>query len=181
MTLDRGFTAFRLLTAALVAIGFAIGGATLGAAPARADNMPWYMPQSWMYPKATGPKFRYLPGYYGYKKSLGIYGRTYGGFSNGCYGACGARIPGMVRSGYNVVLYRPNYVIYDQGAYQLVPRSDYIVEQPSAYVAQTAAPVQPAIRHVPTKAAKPWTIIKAEPNFIVQNGVRVIRPAPLPN
>jgi len=181
MTLDRGFAAFRLLAAAFLAIGFALGGALLGAAPAQAQDTPWFMPQPWMYPKASGPQFHYLPGYYGYKKSLGIYGHAYGSFSNNCYGKCGLRYPGRVSTGYNVVLYQPNYVVYDPRAYQITPRSDYIGEQPAAYVARSAAPVQPAIRHVPTKAAKPWTIMKAEPRFTVENGVRIIRPAATPN
>src|SRR5262245_33991457 len=115
----RQITASRLLAAALLTIGCALMLAPMPAT-AQEQQTPWYLPQPWVRPPATGPQVRALPGYYGHNLRY----RSYGSFSTGCYGDCGY-IRGTIATGNGVVLYRPTVVAYDQSAYELVPRGYY--------------------------------------------------------
>ena len=171
--------AFRPLAALTVALGFAFG-AVFTAAPANAQNyvdqapqaaeqIPWYMPQPWVYPPQTGPKIRKLPGYYGHNYR----NRSYGGFSNYCYGDCGYRAPGTISSGGGVILRRPTVVSYDENDYVIVPRTLYEAPQPATNL-RRAAPVTPAV--VPTNQLRGY---KPKPKVTMQNGVRVIQLTPL--
>jgi len=137
-------------------------------APAKAQDTPWYMPQPWMYPKATGPAFTPLRGYYGHN----LRHRSYGSFSTGCYGNCGI-VRGTVMTGSSVIISRPIMVIYDPRAYQIVQRSNYqqgYARQQVSYTQQQTYVAQAAKQA--SKKQKPL------PQFSVQNGVRIIRPAP---
>jgi hypothetical protein len=164
--------AARLLAAGFLALGLGIGGTLLTAAPASAQETPWYMPQPWVHPPQTGPKIRKLPGYYGHTYR----NRSYGSFSNYCYGECGYWAPGTVHSSGGVVLYQPVVAAFDPRAYQIVPRSAYVVQQgyaaPSAQ-SQFRRPAAMPARYAVRSAQKPL------PKFSVQNGVRIIRPAPV--
>lgn len=181
----------RLLSAALLAVGVAL---LIGAAPAKAQyagpataqdagETPWFMPQAWMTPKATGPKFKFLPGYYGHNKSRGYYGNAYGSFSTGCYGNCG-RLPGMVRSGYGVILQSPVVAIYDPRFYAFVERGYATPEQAAAITkGWPTNPAQPLLARarVATKGPHPNMVhINMKPKLQIQNGVRVIRPSVQP-
>jgi hypothetical protein len=157
------------MLAAAAALVFA-GSLLTSAAPAKAQDTPWYMPQPWMYPQATGPAFKALPGYYGHN----LRHHSYGSFSTGCYGDCGI-VRGTVMTGSGVVLSRPVMVIYDPRAYQVVPRATYqqtYAPQRAGYVSQ-----QPSYAAQPARTA--GTQQKPLPQFSVQNGVRIIRPAPV--
>lgn len=179
----------RLLSAALLAVGVAL---LIGAAPAKAQyagpataqdagETPWFMPQAWMTPKATGPKFKFLPGYYGHNKSRGYYGNAYGSFSTGCYGNCG-RLPGMVRSGYGVILQSPVVAIYDPRFYAFVQRG-YATPQQAAAATKTwpTNPAQPLVVRASVATKSPHMVhINMKPKFQLENGVRIIRPAVQP-
>jgi hypothetical protein len=145
-----------------------------GAAPAAAQDAqetPWYMPQPWMHPQATGPSVRFPPGYYG--NSYGYNARPYGSFGTGCYGNC-RMVRGTVATSSGVVLFRPTVVAFDQRGYQIVPRS-YL--QPRYVVVRASAPRQfAAPKPMAVAARKP---AKPLPQFSVQNGVRIIRPLPM--
>jgi hypothetical protein len=173
--------ALRPLAAAFVALGFMLA---LGAAPASAqyatqydtqsgvedtaEDIPWYMPQPWVYPPPTGPKIRKLPGEYGHTYR----NRSYGSFSNYCYGDCGYRAPGTISTGGGVILRRPTVVSYYDDDYMIVPRTLYEAPQP---VVQRKAPVTAAV--VPTNKQRGY---KPKPTVTMQNGVSVIRLTPLP-
>ena len=77
--------ALRPLAAAVVALGLVLAFNTAPASAQDAQQIPWYMPQPWVYPPQTGPKIRKLPGYYGHTYR----NRSYGGFSTHCYGDWG--------------------------------------------------------------------------------------------
>jgi len=169
--------ALRPLAAFTVTLGL-VFGAVFTAAPASAQNyieqasqvaeqIPWYMPQPWIYPPQTGPKIRKLPGYYGHTYR----NKSYGGFSNYCYGSCGYRAPGTISTGGGVILKRPTVVSYDENDYVFVPRTLYEAPQP---VVQRKAIVTPAI--VPTNQQRGY---KPKPTITMQNGVRVIQLTPL--
>lgn len=172
--------AFRLLAAALVALGFTIGGAALTAAPASAQEVPWYMPQAWVHPPHTGPRIRKLPGYYGHNLRY----RTYGNFSTSCYGFC-RNLPGTISTGYGVTFSQPVVAYFDPRYYGVAPLQDYQAQQP--YQAQQDYQAQPD--YVPQRAVAPVrpkvvSVRDAQranlkPKFATQNGVRIIRPAPL--
>jgi len=178
----------RLLSAALLATAVVLG-TLMSAAPAKAqyagpataqdagEPTPWFMPQAWMTPKATGPKFKFLPGYYGHNKSRGYYGNAYGSFSTGCYGNCG-RLPGMVRTGYGVILQSPVVAIYDPRFYSFVQRG-YATPQQAAAITKgwSTNPAQPAIRATTAPSKSPHLVhVNMNPKFQMQNGVRLIRP-----
>ena len=157
----------RPLAALFVALGFVL---TLDAAPASAqsaEQIPWYMPQPWVYPPQTGPKIRKLPGYYGHTYR----NRSYGSFSTYCYGDCGYRARGTISTGGGVILRRPTVVSYYDNDYMVVPRTLYEAPQP---VVQRKAPVSPAV--VPTNQLRGY---KPKPTVTMQNGVRVIQLTPL--
>ena len=159
--------ALRPLAALFVAFGFVL---TLDAAPASAqsaEQIPWYMPQPWVYPPQTGPKIRKLPGYYGHTYR----NRSYGGFSTYCYGDCGYRARGTISTGGGVILRRPTVVSYYDNDYMVVPRTLYEAPQP---VVQRKAPISPAV--VPTNQLRGY---KPKPTVTMQNGVSVIRLTPL--
>jgi hypothetical protein len=165
----RQIPASRLLAAALLAIGCAL---MLAPAPAIAqEQTPWYLPQPWVRPPATGPQVRPLLGYYG---STSYSQSPYGSFSSGCYGDCGY-LRGTIATGSGVVLYRPTVVAYDQSAYEIVPRGYYRTQTVYVPVVQRVV-VNPRVVHT----AKPMQKKKVLPQYTVQNGVRIIRPAPLP-
>jgi hypothetical protein len=162
--------ALRPLAAACVALGLTFG-AVFTAAPANAQDtqIPWYMPQPWVYPQQTGPKIRKLPGYYGHTYR----NRSYGGFSKYCYGDCGYRAPGTISTGGGVILQRPTVVTYDADDYMIVPRTLYEPPQP---IVQRKAVAMPAV-------VQPWSGqqrgYKPKPTVRMQNGVRVIQLTPL--
>src|SRR5690349_14083661 len=169
--------AVRLSIATIAALGFVAGGVFLGAAPVKAQDAdqetPWYMPQPWVHPPQTGPKIQLQPGYYGYNGG----GSSYGAFSTSCYGACGYRLPGTVSTGYGVTLSQPVVAYFDPRAYQLVPLAEY-PQQAAAAAPQRVAPAKPKVVSVlvPNRPAT-----EMQPKFSLQNGVRIIRPAPLAN
>lgn len=169
--------ALRPLAALFVALGFVLA---FNAAPASAQNyveqapqaaeqIPWYMPQPWVYPPQTGPKIRKLPGYYGHTYR----NRSYGSFANYCYGDCGYRARGTISTGGGVILKRPTVVMYYDNDYMVVPRTLYEPPQPAPSL-RRAAPVTPAV--VPTAQQRGY---KPKPTVTMQNGVRVIQLAPL--
>lgn len=163
------------LIAVLLALGLVAGGTLPGAAPAGAQETsepsPWYMPPAWVHPPRTGPYVRKLPGYYGHTYR----NRTYGGFSNYCYGVCRDRLPGTVTTGYGVTLSRPVVAIFDPRAYEIVPRALYEAPQ-AAESGGAGRPAQPAVVPVGV-ASKPAQ--EPLPKFSMQNGVRIIRPSPV--
>jgi hypothetical protein len=170
----------RPLAAALVAIGFALGFTATPASAQYAPTVPdagqatpqetpWYMPQPWVHPPQTGPKIRKLPGYYGHTYR----NRSYGGFSNYCYGDCGYRAPGTISTGGGVVLRRPTVATYDENDYMIVPRTLYEPPQP---VLERNAPITPTV--VPANQQRGY---KPKPTVTMQNGVRVIHLTPLPS
>lgn len=170
----------RPFAAALVAIGFALGFTATPASAQYAPTAPdaaaetpekpqWYMPQPWVHPPQTGPQIRKLPGYYGH-----VYrNRSYGGFSNYCYGDCGYRAPGTVSTGGGVILERPTVATYDEDEYMIVPRTLSAPPQP---VVERRAPITPTV--VPANQPRGY---KPEPTVTTQNGVRVIHLTPLTN
>jgi hypothetical protein len=168
-------SALRLCVAAVAALSFLAAGALLGAAPAQAQgaeqDIPWYMPQPWVHPPRTGPQVQVQPGYYGHNYS----GSSYASFSTGCYGNCGYRLPGTVSTGYGLTLWQPTVAYFDPRAYQLVPLVEYPQQAPSP---RRAALPKPAVVStlVPNRPAT-----EMQPKFSLQNGVRIIRPAPLAN
>jgi hypothetical protein len=169
--------ALRPLAALTVALGFvlAFGSAPAGAqsygggdpVPQAAAQIPWYMPQPWVYPPQTGPRIRKLPGYYGHTYR----NRSYGSFANYCYGDCGYRPRGTISTGGGVVLRRPTVVSYYDEDYVFVPRTLYEAPQP---IVERKAPVTAAV--VPTNKQRGY---KPKPTVTVQNGVRVIQLTPL--
>jgi hypothetical protein len=172
--------AFRLLGAVFLALGFTLGGALATAAPASAQEppqeTPWYMPQPWVHPPQTGPSIRKLPGYYGHNLRY----RTYGNFSTSCYGFC-SNLPGTIGTGYGVTFSRPVVAYFDPRYYAVVPQQGYQAQQPyqaqQIYVLQrNAAPARAKV--VPVRYAQ-WPSQKPLPKFSTQNGVRIIRPAPM--
>jgi hypothetical protein len=157
--------ALRPLAALFVALGFVLAFDT---APANAqEQTPWYMPPAWVHPPQTGPKIRKLPGYYGHTYR----NRSYGGFSNYCYGDCGYRARGTISTGGGVILRRPTVVSYYDDDYVVVPRTLY--EAPQAVV-QRKAPAKPAV--LSAHEARGY---KPKPTVKTQNGVRVIQLTPL--
>ena len=169
--------AFRLLAASVAALGaFILGSGPASAqyyspdvSPETPQETPWYMPQPWVHPPQTGPKIRKLPGYYGH-----TYGsRSYGGFGNGCYGDC-RELPGTVSTGYGVTLSQPMVAIFDPRDYQLVPRAQQQTLAAPPEPASRPSPAQPLVVPVgiPTRRNEP------QHKFSMQNGVRIIRPAP---
>lgn len=146
------------------------GSLLISAAPAKAQDTPWYMPQPWMYPQATGPAFKPLPGYYGHN----LRHRSYGSFGTGCYGNCGY-VRGTVATGSGVILSRPIMAIYDPRSYQVVQRSNYQQGNARQQVSYASQPQS----HVATAAKQASKKQKPLPQFAVQNGVRIIRPAPI--
>ena len=169
--------ALRPLAAAFVALGFVLAFDTAPAsaqnyleAPQAAEQTPWYMPQSWVHPPQTGPKIRKLPGYYGHTYR----NRSYGGFSNYCYGDCGYRAPGTISTGGGVILKRPTVVMYDDNDYMIVPRTLY--ESPQPATSRRVGPITPNV-------VQPWSGqqrgYKPKPTVKMQNGVRVIQLTPL--
>ena len=166
---------FAALTLALgVALGIVFTAAPASAqyveqTPQAAEQIPWYMPQPWVYPAQTGPKIRKLPGYYGHTYR----NRSYGGFSNYCYGDCGYRSPGTISTGGGVILRRPAVVAFDPDDYMVVPRTLFEPPQPATYQ-QRAAPVTPTV--VPANQQRGY---KPKPTVRMQNGVRVIQLTPL--
>jgi hypothetical protein len=174
--------ALRPLAAAFVAFGFVLAFNTAPASaqyatsydtqPAAGDTaeeIPWYMPQPWVYPPQTGPKIRKLPGYYGHTYR----NRSYGGFSNYCYGDCGYRAPGTISTGGGVILRRPTVATFDENDYMIVPRTLYEPPQPAV---ERRAPIAPAV--VPASQQRGY---KPKPTVTMQNGVRVIHLTPLTN
>ena len=169
--------ALRPLAALFVALGFVFGTVVTAApasaqnyvdqAPQAAEQIPWYMPQPWVHPPQTGPKIRKLPGYYGHTYR----NKSYGGFSNYCYGDCGYRAPGTISTGGGVILKRPTVVSYDENDYVFVPRTLYEAPQP---VVQRKVVVTPAV--VPTNQQRGY---KPKPTVTMQNGVNVIQLTPL--
>ena len=165
--------------ALFVALGVTLG-VVFTAAPASAQNyvdqtpqaaeqIPWYMPQPWVHPPQTGPKIRKLPGYYGHTYR----NRSYGGFSNYCYGDCGYRAAGTISTGGGAILRRPTVVSYYENDYVVVPRTLFEPPQPATYQ-RRAAPITPAV--VPTNQLRGY---KPKPTVRMQNGVRVIQLTPL--
>jgi hypothetical protein len=175
VNMKREIAALRL-TAGLIA---ALGPVVFGGAPASAqdyvENVPqavhWYMPQSWVTPPQTGPKFRPLPGQYGHNYR----NRTYGSFSRNCFGDC-LDLPGMVRTGgYHVILRRPKVVIFDPREFRVAPRAKYLsrqAQQPAATL-RAAKPARSAVVSV-RAVSKPAK--RLQPSFTIQNGVRIFRP-----
>jgi len=170
----------RLVAGAFVALGLLLGGALLGAAPANAQESPWYMPPAWVHPAQTGPKIRKLPGYYGHNAMYRA--GTYGSYSNGCYGRCAPRLPGLITTGYGVVLQRPAVAIFDPNAYQLVA----VAQNPYYQSMYQAAPPEPATGDHAAKAIRPLVVpvgIDSRPGqepqakVSTQHGVRIVRPA----
>lgn len=168
--------AVRPLAAMFVALGFVVGAVSTAApasaqyadqTPPAAEQIPWYLPQPWVYPPQTGPEIRKLPGYYGHTYR----NRSYGGFSNYCYGDCGYRAPGTISTGGGVILRRPTVVSYYDDDYMIVPRTLYEAPQP---VVERKAPVAPAV--VPANQQRGY---KPKPTVTMQNGVRVIHLTPL--
>jgi hypothetical protein len=168
----RQISASRLLAAALLAIGCALMLAPAPATAQEEQQTPWYMPQAWVTPPQTGPKVRPLPGYYG---SIRYNHSTYGSFSTSCYGECGY-LRGTIVTGNGVVLRRPTAAIYDRSVYQLVPRGYY----PTRYVYVRTPMPRPVM--VAQRSAHPATPVhkKVLSQYTIQNGVRIIRPAPPP-
>jgi hypothetical protein len=160
----------RLLAALTVALGCALLFIPAPASAQDAEQIPWYMPQPWVYPPQTGPKIRKLPGYYGHTYR----NRSYGGFSNYCYGDCGYRAPGTISTGGGVILQRPTVAAFDPNDYVIVPRTQYLAEPPAAAETRRAAPVTPAV--VPTSQQRGY---KPKPTVTTQNGVSVIYLTPL--
>ena len=172
--------AFRLLGAVFLALGFTVGGALATAAPAsaqQAPEAPWYMPPAWVHPPRTGPSIRQLPGQYGHNLRY----RTYGNFSTSCYGFC-SDLPGTISTGYGVIFSQPVVAYFDPRYYAVVPQEDYYqAQQPyqaqQSYLPQrSAAPARAKV--VPMRYAQ-WPSQKPMPKFSTQNGVRIIRPAPM--
>ena len=168
--------ALRPLAALFVALGFAFALFTAAPAsaqsyddpaPQAAEQIPWYMPQPWVHPPQTGPKIRKLPGQYGHTYR----NRSYGSFSNYCYGDCGYRAPGTISTRGGVILRRPTMVSYYDNDYMIVPRTLYEAPQPAI---QRKAPVTAAV--VPTNQRRGY---KPKPTVNMQNGVNVIRLTPL--
>jgi hypothetical protein len=162
-------SASRLLAVALLSIGCAL---MLAPAPATAqEQTPWYLPQPWVSPPLTGPKIHNLYGTYGAAHTR----RDYGSFAVGCYGlACYS--PGTIVTGNGVVLYNPALAAYDQNGYEVVPRGYYRTRTVYVPVVQRSAMANPRFVH----ATKPAQKKKVLPQYTMQNGVRIIRPAPLP-
>ena len=169
--------ALRPLAALFVAFGFvlAFGSAPASAqsygdpTPQAAEQIPWYMPQPWVHPPQTGPKIRKLPYDYGYAYRNN---RSYGSFSNYCYGDCGYRAPGTISTGGGVILRRPSVVSYYDDDYMIVPRTLYEAPQP---VVERKRPVTASV-----VSATKQRGYKPNPTVRTQNGVRVIHLMPLP-
>ena len=184
---------FRLVGGSALALGLLLGGALLGAAPAHAQGStsylppasvqqsPWYLPPAWVRPPQTGPKVRKLAGYYGHNRMYSA--GSYGSYSNGCYGNC-PRLPGMITTGYGVVLQRPVVAIFDPNAYQVVPvmpdayyQSIYQASPPAPVNAERGVkPIQPLVVPV-SRDSRPGREPQAKVS--TRNGVRIIRPAPV--
>jgi hypothetical protein len=96
VNMKREITALRLIAGLIAALNpVVLGGAPAGAqeyVESAPREVLWYMPQSWVTPPQTGPKFRPLPGQYGHNYR----NRTYGSFSRNCFGDR-LDLPGMVR------------------------------------------------------------------------------------
>jgi hypothetical protein len=158
----------RPFAALFVALGFVLAFDATPASAQDGEQIPWYLPQPWVYPPQTGPKIRKLPGTYGYAYRNN---RSYGSFANYCYGDCGYRARGTISSSGGVVLRRPTVVSYYNDDYMIVPRTLY--EAPQAVV-ERRAPVTAAV--VPTNQQRGY---KPKPTVRMQNGVRVIQLTPL--
>lgn len=141
-------------------------------APAPAKT-PWYMPQAWMYPKNTAPVIQRRPGEYG---SAPRHGNAYGGFSRYCYGDCGI-LPGTIATGSGVILYRPAIVMFDQSAYQIVPRQPIAAPPPQAVQRPALRPTAEHVIRISTLQQQVQrSLPTGKPNFTMQNGVRIITP-----
>jgi hypothetical protein len=158
----------RLFAAAVLGFGYALGAA----APANAQEMqetPWYLPQAWVHPVSRGS---HQSAQYGYS-----FRKAYGSFSRACYGSCRI-VRGTIATGNGVVLYRPKQAVYDQRSaeIQLNRRLAQLQQVSGRRNVRQYAAAQPIVVAVdnPTATSKPLLQIS------VQNGVRVIRPAPQP-
>jgi hypothetical protein len=146
-----------------------LGAAFFAPAPAaaQAGDTPWYMPQPWMTPKSTAPRVASRPGYYGHAKH-NQYG--YGGFSNGCYGACGY-VRGTIVTGSGVVVFQPRVVIYDPRVFAVVPRNTFLVTQGGLVATGGGFIIRqnPAVQRQKAIAALPKDFLKRHPSL--QNGL----------
>jgi hypothetical protein len=149
-----------------------------GAAYGAPEKTPWYMPQAWMYPRNTAPVIQRRPGEYG---SAPRSGYAYGGFSNYCYGYCGT-LPGTIATAGGVILYQPDIVMFDQRAYEIVPRLPVAAPPPQEAAVQRPAPrptSDSVIRISSLQQEIQRSVPTGKPNFIMQNGVRIITPRPV--
>ena len=139
-----------------------LGAAFFAPAPAAAQaaDTPWLMPQPWMTPKSTAPRVASRPGYYGHAKHNQY---AYGGFSNGCYGACGY-VRGTIVTGSGVVVFQPRVVIYDPRMFSVVPRNSILVTQGGFIIRQN-----PAAQRQKAISALPKEFLKRHPSL--QNGL----------
>ncbi|MGH6893845.1 MAG: hypothetical protein ACREEP_16480 [Dongiaceae bacterium] len=184
-TAERTIAASKLLAAGLLAVGLALGP-TLTAAPASAQETqqtPWYMPQPWMIPQATAPTGQRAPGSYGRATR---YQRAYGGFATYCYGNCGLR-RGTIGARSGVVLYRPAVVLFDPRAYRIMSKPIIVVQPPRYGVRQPSSTVRRPNLTTLSAFGAPHSLLLTGPfknnapprrNFVLQNGVRIIRPMP---
>ncbi len=139
------------------------------------ERTPWYMPQAWMYPRNTAPVIKRRPGEYG---SAPRSGYAYGGFGNYCYGFCGY-LPGTIATASGVILYQPDLVMFDQRAYQIVPRQPVAMQpQPQAVVQRPALrPTSDSVIRISSLPQQmPRNVETGKSNFTMQNGVRIITP-----
>ena len=139
------------------------------------ERTPWYMPQAWVYPRNTAPVIQRRPGEYG---SAPRSGYAYGGFSNYCYGFCGT-LPGTIATAGGVILYQPDIVTFDQRAYQIVPRQPVAAPPPPEAAVQRPAlrPTSDSVIRISSLQQEiQRNVPTGKPNFIMQNGVRIITP-----
>lgn len=163
--MSRPTWSLRLFAAAVLAFGYALGAV----APANAEDIqktPWYLPQAWVYPAPMGT---YQSVQYGYS-----FRRAYGSFSTACYGSC-RMVRGTVATGNGVVLSRPKQAVYDQRSAEITMNRYLAKLQQSA--ARSAMPHYSTAQIV-GPALKTMARSKPLSRFTVQNGVRIIRPAP---
>jgi hypothetical protein len=146
-----------------------------GTAYSAPERTPWYMPQAWVYPRNTAPVIQRRPGEYG---SAPRSGYAYGGFSNYCYGFCGT-LPGTIATAGGVILYQPDIVTFDQRAYQIVPRQPVAAPPPPEAAVQRPAlrPTSDSVIRISSLQQEiQRNVPTGKPNFIMQNGVRIITP-----
>jgi hypothetical protein len=158
----------RLFVAAVLGFGYTLGAV----APASAQDMqetPWYLPQAWVHPVSRGS---HQSAQYG-----DSFRKAYGSFSRACYGSCWI-VRGTIATGNGVVLFRPKQAVYDQRSAE-IQLNRYLAQLQQASARRNVhqyPPAQPIVVavHNLTATSKPPLQIS------VQNGVRVIRPAPQP-